>query len=177
MKAFRIYALNTNINAVPMGFNIAAFLTSFLWAAANGLWGRSFILFLGIIFLAATVYLGFWLEFKLLSLVALIGLALLPVWAGMQAQHWLCQSLDKKGFKLIARLTSQSMQTALMTGQEMVSKANKIKQAAAAKKAPSNQPDAKFGKDFRDIRDKTEANANQVEPTNFNQVPAWRKNR
>lgn len=151
MKSFRVYNLNGSIKAVPMGFNLTAFLTSILWAAANSLWGKAFVLFLGASVFVAGIYLGIFLDFKILSLVALLGLAVLPVWAGLQGQFWLCKSLEKKGYKLMARLASENAAKALETAQQIKSKTNQIKQAVAKNNAP--QEKVSFGKDFREIRD------------------------
>lgn len=174
MAAYRVYTLkDTNYRAVPMGFSIGAFFASFLWAAANNLWGKAFILFIGFLSLAVTVGLGFYLNFEMLSFVALGGLVLLPIWAGSQGQNWVCASLEKKGYKLVRRINSTSASKAIASARSKNERRRKQEEAAANKQ--DNKPS--FGRDFRDIRDNGAANSNQPDPDAFNQEPAWRRNR
>lgn len=173
MAAYRVYALkDSKYRAVPMGFSLGAFLASFLWAAANSLWGKAFILFLGFLVFALTIGLGFYLDFQMLSFVALGALVLLPIWAGTQGQNWICSSLEKKGYKLVGRISSTSASKAIASARGRHER--KLQQEEAAN-TPEQKPT--FGRDFRDIRDNALAKSNQPEPDSFSDTPSWRRNR
>lgn len=170
MAVFRVYQHKTkkNYQAVPVGFSVAAFFASFLWAAANNLWGKAFLLFLGFMVMIGAAAAGAWLNFPLLALSGLAGIALLPLWAGVQGQSWVCARLEAQNYQLVKRINSESATQAIQA-------AKRSHQAAEERDTPAGpKPAATFGRDFRDIRDRSAANANQPPPKDFNARP-WRK--
>lgn len=172
MQVFRVY--NHRIKgykAVPMGFSISAFVTSFIWAAANSLWGKAFLLFFGFALMAAGAAGGALLNFPFLTLSALAGIAVLPLWAGLQGQQWICDKLESQGYALTRRITAKSATNAINAAKRHD---EKNRPAQQDKSAP--RPAATFGKDFRDLRDNAAANSNQPPPQDFNARP-WKKNR
>lgn len=174
MKAYRVYHKKKNYKAVPMGFSLGAFLASALWAAANNLWGKSLLLTLGFIIFAGAVVAGTQLNFEFLSLVSLVGFVMLPLWAGLKGQSWICSSLEKQGYKIVARLTSKSASEALATAKEIHNKTSQIKEAQQQQKEKA-QKQPSFSQDFRHIRDGGASAADEL--PEFDDVPPWRKNR
>lgn len=173
MQVFRVYHHKIKgYKAVPMGFSISAFITSFIWAAANSLWGKAFLLFFGFALMAGGIAAGVILKFPLLSLCALAGFAVLPLWSGMQGQQWLCDKFESQGYSLTKRITAASANNAIAAAKRSE---DKHKETSTEKNAPP-RPAATFGKDFRDLRDNTAANANQPPPQDFNAQP-WKKRR
>lgn len=171
MQVFRVY--NHRIKgykAVPMGFSVSAFITSFLWAAANSLWGKAFLLFFGFAMMASAAAAGMLLNFPLLSLSAIAGVALLPLWAGVQGQQWICDKLESQGYSLARRITAKSASNAIAAAKRYEER----DRPAETQKDSSPRAAATFGKDFRDIRDNSAANANQPPPQEFNARP-WRR--
>lgn len=172
MQVFRVYHHKIKgYQAVPMGFSISAFITSFLWAAANNLWGKAFMLFFGFALMAGGIAAGVILKFPLLSLSALAGFAVLPLWAGMQGQQWVCDKLETQGYALTKRITAASANNAIAAAKR---DEDKGQASNTAPKDSTPRPAATFGKDFRDIRDKSAANANQPPPQEFNAQP-WKR--
>lgn len=171
MQVFRVYHHKIKgYKAVPMGFSISAFITSFLWAASNSLWGKAFLLFFGFAVMAGGVAGGALLNFPLLSLSALAGIAVLPLWAGMQGQQWVCDRLESQGYSLTKRITSSSATKAINAAKRSEEK----HKPAPVQKDSGSRPTATFGKDFRDIRDNAGANSNQPPPREFNAKP-WKR--
>ncbi|WP_114417700.1 hypothetical protein [Marinospirillum perlucidum] len=172
MPVFRIYQHNQkkNYQAVPVGFSLGAFLASFLWAGANSLWGKAFLLFLGFLLMGSAIGAGAYLNSPILMLSGVAGLALLPLWAGAQGQQWVCSHLEGQGYQLIKRINSESATKAI----QAVKRREKANAAPAGKAEPSQQKGARFGKDFRDIRDNAAANSNQPPPSDFNARP-WKR--
>lgn len=170
MQVFRVYHHKIKgYRAVPMGFSVSAFITSFIWAASNSLWGKAFLLFFGFALMASGVAGGMLLNFPLLSLSALAGVAVLPLWAGMQGQQWICDRLASQGYSLSRRITSKSAKNAIAAAKRHE---ERDRPAQQDKSAP--RPAATFGKDFRDLRDNAAANSNQPPPQDFNARP-WRR--
>lgn len=169
MQVFRVYQHKTKgYKAVPMGFSVSAFITSFIWAAANSLWSKALTLVLGFALMAAAAIAGKLLNTPLLTLAGVGGVALLPLWAGIQGQHWIANKLEHQGYSLKKRITAASASKAIAAVKRVQ------EQATAAKDAPKRQQEASFGKDFRDIRDNTPANSNQQPPVDFRASP-WKK--
>ncbi|WP_143142755.1 hypothetical protein [Marinospirillum alkaliphilum] len=159
--------------AVPVGFSIAAFVTSFIWAAANSLWGKAFLLFVGFMMMLAAAAAGALLDFPLLALCALAGIVLLPLWAGAQGQQWICDKLESQGYRLVKRINAESASNAINAAK----RSEKQQETVSNNKAtPQNKPAATFGRDFRDIRDNASPNSNQPPPQDFNARP-WKKGR
>ncbi len=171
MQVFRVYHHRVKgYKAVPMGFSISAFITSFIWAAANSLWGKAFLLFCGFAIMAAAALAGMHLKFPMLSLSAIAGVALLPLWAGVQGQQWVCTKLEKQGYNLARRITAKNANNAITAAKRHQ---ERDRPQAQQKDTPS-RPQATFGKDFRDIRDNSAANTNQPPPQEFNARP-WKR--
>lgn len=173
MKAYRVYHRNNNYRAVPMGFSLSAFVTSFIWAAANSLWGKAIMLMLGFVIFAGALVGGAQLQFEFLSIVALVGFVMLPLWAGLKGQSWICTSLEKQGYKIVARLTSPSASQALTTAKEIHNKTNQLKEQRAAQQAKAQEKPS--FQDFRHIRDG--GVSKEEELPIFDDTPAWRKRR
>ncbi|GLR63345.1 hypothetical protein [Marinospirillum insulare] len=171
MQVFRVYRHKVKgYKAVPMGFSISAFITSFIWAASNSLWGKAFLLFFGFILMGAAAAGGVALKFPMLSLSAIAGVAVLPLWAGMQGQQWVCDRLESHGYALTKRITASSANNAIAAAKRSE---DRHKEASTEKNAPP-RPAATFGKDFRDVRDNVAANSNQPPPREFNAKP-WKR--
>lgn len=172
MPVFRVYQHKQKKNylAVQVGFSVGAFLTSFLWAAANSLWGKAFLLFMGFLLMAAAAVAGTQLNSPLLILSAVGGIVLLPLWAGSQGQRWYCSKLENKGYQLVKLINTQSATHAINAAKrsEKVQEEN-----SQARKEPQSQG-ARFGKDFRDVRDNAAPNSNQPPPPNFSARP-WKR--
>lgn len=172
MQVFRVYHHKIKgYQAVPMGFSISAFITSFLWAAANSLWGKAFLLFFGFALMGGGIATGVILKFPLLSLSALAGFAVLPLWAGMQGQQWICDKLTNQGYSLVKRITADNANNAIAAAKRSEERNNS---QATPQKESGPRPAATFGKDFRDIRDNAAANSNQPPPKEFNAQP-WKR--
>lgn len=170
MQVFRVYHHRVRgYKAVPMGFSLSAFITSFIWAAANSLWGKAFLLFCGFILMAAAALVGVHLKFPMLSLSAIAGVALLPLWAGVQGQQWICNKLENQGYSLIRRITAKSANNAIAAAKRHEERKRPVEEGHSAPR-----PAATFGKDFRDVRDNVAANSNQPPPQDFNARP-WRR--
>lgn len=172
MQVFRVYHHKIKgYKAVPMGFSISAFITSFLWAAANSLWGKAFLLFFGFALMVGAAAAGALLSFPMLSLSAIAGIAVLPLWAGMQGQQWICDRLEGQGYSLAKRITASNANNAIAAAKRHE---ERDRPAANAPKDNTPRPAATFGKDFRDIRDNAAANSNQLPPREFNAQP-WKR--
>ncbi|NLW04380.1 MAG: hypothetical protein GX029_04025 [Pseudomonadaceae bacterium] len=172
MQVFRVYHHKIKgYQAVPMGFSVSAFITSFLWAASNSLWGKAFLLFFGLGLMAGGVAAGVIFKFPMLSLSALAGFAVLPLWAGMQGQQWICDKLTSQGYSLAKRITADNANNAIAAAKR---DEGRDRPTAATQKDSSSRPVATFGKDFRDIRDNAAANSNQPPPQEFNAQP-WKR--
>ncbi len=170
MQVFRVYHHKIKgYQAVPMGFSISAFITSFLWAASNSLWGKAFLLFFGFALMGGAIAAGVLLHFPMLSLSALAGFAILPLWAGMQGQQWICDKLTNQGYSLTKRITAANANNAIAAAKRDENKGSDNSQASSGPR-----PAATFGKDFRDIRDNAAANSNQPPPQEFNAKP-WKR--
>lgn len=174
MPVYRVYQhrQKKNYQAVPVGFSLGAFLASFLWAAANNLWGKAFLLFLGFLLLGGAAVTGGLLNSPLLMLSAIAGIALLPLWAGTQGQQWYCDKLEKDGYQLVKRINSQSATHAINAAKRNEKVAEENNRHARQPK----QEGPRFGKDFRDIRDNSAPGSNQPPPQDFNARP-WKKGR
>lgn len=171
MQVFRVYHHKIKgYKAVPMGFSLSAFITSFIWAASNSLWGKAFLLFLGFIVMGTAAAGGVVLKFPLLSLSAIAGVAVLPLWAGMQGQQWVCDRLENQGYALTKRITAGSASKAIAAAK----RDEERHKPAATQKDTAPRPAATFGKDFRDIRDNAAPNSNQPPPREFNAKP-WKR--
>jgi len=171
MQVFRVYHHKIKgFKAVHMGFSISAFITSFIWAASNSLWGKAFLLFFGFITMGAGVAGGILLNFPMLSLSAVAGIAVLPLWAGMQGQQWVCDRLESQGYALTKRITAGSASKAIAAAKRSEEKNKPV----GTKKDSAPRPAATFGKDFRDVRDNVAANSNQPPPREFNAKP-WKR--
>lgn len=170
MQVFRVYHHRTKgYQAVPVGFSVAAFLTSFIWAASNSLWGKAFVLFIGFLSMLAAGAASALLNFPLLALCAVAGVSLLPLWAGTQGQQWICSRLESQGFQLVKRINAESATHAINAA-----KRAEKKNEPAATNSNSRNNAASFGRDFRDIRDNATANANQPPPQDFRARP-WKR--
>jgi len=172
MPVFRVYrqTKKKSYQAVPVGFSIGAFFASFLWAAANNLWGKAFILFMGFLLMGGAAVAGALLNSPLLTFSALAGIVILPLWAGAQGQQWYCEKLESQGYQLVKRINTQSASHAINAAKR--SEKNKEESAQGAKEP--KQSGARFGRDFRDVRDKAAPNSNQPPPTGFKASP-WKK--
>jgi|GEM_PF-1536251 hypothetical protein len=172
MPVFRVYqhSKKKSYQAVPVGFSLGAFLASFLWAAANSLWGKAFVLFMGFLLMGAAAVAGAQLNSPLLMLSAVAGVALLPLWAGTQGQQWYCNKLESQGYQLVKRINTQSAENAIKS----VKRSEKIQEGNAQAKKEPQQQGPRFGKDFRDVRDNAAPNSNQPPPPDFNARP-WKK--
>lgn len=171
MPVYRVYqhSKKKDYLAVATGFSMAAFFTSFLWAAANNLWGKAFLLFMGFLMMAGAAFAGVLLNSPLLILAALAGIAIIPILAGAQGMQWYCDKLEKNGYKLVKRINSQTANSAIAA----TKRSSKV---AEENKNQPKQEGARFGKDFRDIRDNAAPNSNQPPPPDFNARP-WKKGR
>lgn len=169
MQVFRVYHHKTKgYQAVPVGFSVAAFLASFIWAAANNLWGKAFLLFIGFLAMLAAGAASALLNFPLLALCAVAGISLLPIWAGMQGQQWICSKLEEQGFRLVKRINAESASNAINAAKRAE------KKPETATSTETSRSAATFGRDFRDIRDNAAANANQPPPKDFRARP-WKR--
>ncbi len=170
MQVYRVYRHRTKgYKAVPTGFSFSAFVTSFIWAAANSLWGKAFLLFLGFISMIVAVGAGVHLNFPMLSLSGVAGLAILPLWSGMQGQQWICGSLESQGYNLVLRIRSLDAAAAIK-----LAKRNEDKEQSSKTDSAKPKQQTGFGRDFRDIRDNSEANSNQPPPIEFRASP-WKR--
>ena len=174
MPVYRVYQHSTkkDYQAVPVGFSLGAFFASFLWAAANNLWGKAFLLFMGFLLMGGAAFAGALLNSPLLMLSAIAGIAILPLWAGAQGQQWYCSYLEKRGYHLVKRINTESASNA-------INAAKRSDKVASDNDRHSKQPKQegpRFGKDFRDIRDNAAPNSNQPPPPDFNARP-WKKGR
>jgi len=172
MPVFRVYqhSKTKSYQAVPVGFSVGAFLASFLWAAANNLWGKAFLLFMGFLLMGGAAFAGALLNSPLLMLSAVAGVAVLPLWAGAQGQQWFCNKLEGEGYQLVKRINTESAANAINAAK----RSEKIQaENAQARKEPQPQG-PRFGKDFRDVRDNAAPNSNQPPPPDFNARP-WKK--
>lgn len=172
MPVFRVYRQTQKKNylAVPVGFSLGAFFASFLWAAANNLWGKAFILFMGFALMGGAAVAGALLNTPLLTFAALGGIVLLPLWAGTQGQQWYCDKLERQGYQLVKRVNSPSATQAINSAKRK----DQAKEAASESGQQPKQAAARFGKDFRDIRDKSGANSNQPAPGRAGQA-SWKR--
>lgn len=170
MQVFRVYNHKSKgYQAVPVGFSVGAFLTSFLWAAANSLWGKAFVLFFGFLMMIGGAIAGAMLNMPLVMLSSLAGISLLPLWAGVQGQQWICERFEKQGYTLVKRISAESATHAINAA-----KRNERKPEASNSKEAVNKPAASFGRDFRDVRDNAAPNSNQPPPKDFNASP-WKR--
>lgn len=118
MQVFRVYHHERKgYCAIPVTFSWAAFATSFLWAAANGLWGKAGILFIAFAGMGVMLVTAGQLNSQMMLLAVAAGLALVPLWAGMQANHWYCERLEKQGYKLVKKINAESAQSAIRSAQ------------------------------------------------------------
>lgn len=175
MPVYRVYQHTTKKDylAVRMGFSLAAFFASFLWAAANNLWGKAFLLFMGFLLMGGAAVAGTLLESPLLALSAVAGIAVLPLWAGVQGQQWYCDKLEGKGYHLVKRISSASAEAAIKAAKQATDKSEANNRPG---QNPKKQEGVHFGRDFRDIRDNADPNSNQPPPKDFNARP-WKKNK
>lgn len=169
MQTFRVYHhQRKGYRAVPVGFCWPAAGLGFLWAAANSLWGQAFILFLFTGGLIAAIVAGTLMNAQMLILGALAGLSMLPIWAGLQGNQWYYEALEKKGFRLVKRISASSVTAAINAAQR--SQGQRERQTSS-KEDQSNT--TRFGRDFRDIRDGSKTP--QQAPPPAERQPAWRR--
>lgn len=105
MKTWNIYQSNTGqIEVVPNGFNIWAFLFAGFWALAKRLY------FIAVIGLACTVSANRLPE--QLDMIAIPILLIIALSFGFKGNNWVAASLEKNNYRLIKQVKAASRQGA-----------------------------------------------------------------